>query len=124
MFLPLILILTLAGCASVKHVHYTLSPKPNTCQVTETRPSWFSIIVTANCWDGSGKALGMASTGGTPSVSVPLAILGAGATVAGAAILAGGIVGASRNLSDTQHTINATVGVDERTVQQVQGGGP
>ena len=108
LFLSLMLI-ALTGCATVRHERYVLTPEPNTCQATEARPSAFSTIVAAVCWDANTKPIGMAGAGGTSAAAVATSLIGSAASVAGpvvgAVILGSKLVEAAGTINGA--TINA-----------------
>lgn len=92
------LLLVLSGCAGQTTREIALSPQPNHCQVTEVRPTLFSTLTIGVCWDESGKAMGLAGVDGAAAVSVPLAILGAGASLGSAYLLGSQLVKAAQNM--------------------------
>lgn len=114
--------LMLAGCTGVRTTHFALEPRPQTCQASEVRLSWFATQLAVVCFGADGEAIGFAGTPGEPLVSVPLAVLGAGSTVAGAMILGRGLTEAARSLqgvvpSDVQ--AQATIKADPSQVQEI-----
>lgn len=88
----------LAGCTGVTTQRLALRPAPDECEVHEVRPSWFSTLTLGVCYDSEARPLGLASGTGRAVVDVPLEVLGAGATLGGAAILANGLRGAAAAL--------------------------
>ncbi len=114
-----ILLVALAGCTGIVHQRYALTPSPNECQATETRPTWMSTVVGVVCWDANGRPIGMAGGTGTSAASVTTSLIGSAAAVAGpvagAAILGGKIVDAAKVLDGS--TVNAvTSGTVKGTV--------
>ena len=89
-----VLILFVVGaCTGTTTKHIAVQPAANTCQVTEVRPTSLSTLTLGICWDQAGAPIGMAGSGGTAVVAIPLAILGAGSVVSGAAILGRSVQG-------------------------------
>ena len=79
-----LILLVVAGCGTTT-ARVDLTPAPNSCQVSEVRPTWLSTQSVAVCWDDQGHALGMAGAPGMPAMNVPLSLIQSGATVAGPA---------------------------------------
>ena len=104
-----LILLATTGCAAVRHERYVLTPEPNACQATETRPSMLSTIVGVVCWDHTGRAIGMAGAGGMSTAGVVTSLIGSAASVAGpvvgAAILGSKLVEAAGAINGA--TINA-----------------
>lgn len=119
---PAVMVLGLgvSACAGAREVRYPLTPRANDCQITEIRASVLSTVVMAVCWDATGRALGMAGTGGMPAAQVPLTILGAASAVAGpvagATILGGDLVEAATRLQTIRGAV--TVAPDLAGVEQ------
>jgi len=113
--LPLML---LTGCASVRHVSYSLTVKPNGCQVTETRPSMFSTATATVCWDSNGQAIGFSGQSGQPTITVPLSILSAGAMVGSAGVISYGIIKGTQNLQSITGNVthSGTVNLESNQV--------
>ncbi len=89
----LLCLLILAGCTNSTTKRIDVVPMANSCQVTEIRPTAMSTLVLGICWDAQGAPIGMAGAGGQAVVSIPLAVLGAGAIVGGAYVLGGRLGG-------------------------------
>ena len=111
---PLVLLLLLSGCAGQTTEQVVLNPAPNTCQATEVRASAFSTAVMGACWNERGEMVNAQWIEGQAVVSVPLAIMGAGATLGSAAILGSKIVKAAKS-------IPTQFGVDQRISGTVDG---
>ena len=119
-------VLLLAGCTGVRTLHFALEPKPDMCQASEVRMSWFATQLAVVCFGADGKAIGFAGTQGQPLVSVPLAVLGAGSTVAGAMILGTSATEAARlmqGIVPSEVAVKATIKADPEQLRQVQEAG-
>lgn len=89
-FLALVVVLGLSGCATTTQ-YVPLKVTENSCQVTEVKPSGFSTLTIAVCWDQDKKPIGMTGAGGRPVVDVPLAVLGVGGMVGAGALIGNGL---------------------------------
>lgn len=110
----LIPLIFLAGCATTNVVHVPLEPRPNHVQVTEVRPSWFSTHVVGVVYDGEGRIAGVTGSGGRAIVTVPLSILGAGATLGGAYILGNSIFRAGEAIGEASVDVTHEFVVPEK----------
>lgn len=104
----LLILLLLSGCASQHTQQVVLNPAPNTCQTTEVRPTIFSTAVMGACWNAKGEMVSAEWVSGQPVVNVPIAILGAGASLGSAFILGSKIVKAAKSIP-TDFNVNETV---------------
>ena len=89
--LALVAALGVSGCG-ITTQHVSLKVTENSCQVTEVKPSGFSTLAFAVCWDQDKRPIGMTGAGGRPVIDVPLAVLGVGGMV-GAGVLIGNGLG-------------------------------
>ena len=101
----ILILLLLSGCASQHTEHIVLTPAPNTCQATEVRPTMFSTAVMGACWDMDGRIVNAEWIGGQAIVSVPIAILGAGASLGSAYIMGSNMVKAAKSIP-TEFDVN------------------
>ena len=85
----LVVVLGLSGCATTTQ-YVSLKVTENSCQVTEVKPSGFSTLAFAVCWDQDKKPIGMTGGGGRPVIDVPLAVLGVGGMVGAGALIGKG----------------------------------
>lgn len=107
----------LTGCAAgVTHMRYSLEPRPNECQSTESRPTWQSNIVSTVCWDAQGNPIGMGSAPGTSTAAVATSLIGSTATAAagastivGATILGKDVIRAADKLGNMTVTTTGNV---------------
>lgn len=121
-------LLALTGCATAPiTIEYALTPKPNVCAATESRPTWQSNIVGVVCWDADAKPIGMGAAGGTSTAAVTTSLIGSTATLAagaatlgGAAIVADGLRDAAK-LMPTTITTTGTVSGNVTTSGTVTG---
>ncbi len=98
----IILLLLLAGCATITTERVALEASPQSCQVSEVRPSMLSTLVVGVCWDKDGEVIGMTGASGTPSAQIPLTAAQVGAIVVGGALIGRGLKDAS-NISVGVH---------------------
>ncbi len=91
--LIILLAVFLASCTGATTERVVVEPAPNSCQVTEVRPTSFSTLVLGICWDQAGEPIGMVGAGGQPVASVALTIVGAGAMVGSAYMVGGALSG-------------------------------